>query len=276
MNKFEAPLNNWIELWKGAILYRSHYKEGKFSDPISLENLMNICNNSKCFKLDFKEIDGTLGFIPKNSKKHSQQSIIRRIGFDYFSLKRLEHAFQNPTILNHYFGEIDKNKETEALKALEGAWKFCNIIKNGFRNALNEGKCSIWARVGEQTAFYTQIPIDIFTNYKIKSWGVPNQRGKAIAVLKGSPTLYAIQVALNIKEEMLRSGAPGRPSSWDNIVEPYFQKRMEKEECKNSISKEALYLSNWLSTKCPEAHQIKPKTMENKIRAQFRDYKTKS
>lgn len=69
------------------------------------------------------------------------------------------------------------------------------------------------------------------------------------------------------------SGAPGRPTSWDHIVEPHFHERMENKLCETSVTKEAKYLSSWLKENHPDEPVIKPTTMENKIRDRYRSYK---
>ena len=50
---------------------------------------------------------------------------------------------------------------------------------------------------------------------------------------------------------------------------------MKNKLCETSVTNEAIYLSLWLKDNNPNEPVIKPTTMQNKIRDQYRAYKIK-
>ena len=65
------------------------------------------------------------------------------------------------------------------------------------------------------------------------------------------------------------TGAPGRPSSM-SLVTAKFRERCESSAAKPKLAEEAAELSNWLTASHPEWPQLKPKTISNSIRGEFR------
>jgi hypothetical protein len=67
-----------------------------------------------------------------------------------------------------------------------------------------------------------------------------------------------------------KTGAPGRPSS-KQLVTTKFDARRQRGETAKTVTLEAVALASWLSEKHPSAPQMTAKTIENQIRAAFRD-----
>ena len=67
-----------------------------------------------------------------------------------------------------------------------------------------------------------------------------------------------------------KTGAPGRPSS-KQLVTMEFSARRQRGETAKTVTLEAVALANWLSATHPSAPQMTAKTIENQIRAAFRD-----
>lgn len=65
------------------------------------------------------------------------------------------------------------------------------------------------------------------------------------------------------------SGAIGRPTSI-HLVRAQLQQRAQSGEMLPSLKAESRLLSNWLAVTHPHTHQIKPRSLENSIRAEFR------
>jgi hypothetical protein len=71
-----------------------------------------------------------------------------------------------------------------------------------------------------------------------------------------------------------RTGAPGRPTS-RHLVEREFRRRAEADDVCDTLRKEALTLSRWLETAHPGYAPMRPKTVENCIREEYRRLKVK-
>jgi hypothetical protein len=71
---------------------------------------------------------------------------------------------------------------------------------------------------------------------------------------------------------LLRTGAPGRPSSM-HLVEAAFDARCARGEVAASLTEEAESLADWLKRAHPSAPPLTPKTIQNNLRAAFRQYK---
>lgn len=65
------------------------------------------------------------------------------------------------------------------------------------------------------------------------------------------------------------SGAPGRPTSM-HLVEAEYRARWERDQVNVSISKESEGLSEWLAVSHPTEPRLKPKSIENHLRAEHR------
>jgi hypothetical protein len=66
-----------------------------------------------------------------------------------------------------------------------------------------------------------------------------------------------------------QSGAPGRPTSM-HLVEVEFRARWDRGDAKTSIGAEAQILSEWLQKKHPDAPQLTPKAIANRLRHEHR------
>jgi hypothetical protein len=71
---------------------------------------------------------------------------------------------------------------------------------------------------------------------------------------------------------LFRTGAPGRPTSM-HLIEAEFERRQSGSELKPSLAMEAEFLHRWLKTTYPGAPSASPRTIEGKIRAQYRIWK---
>jgi hypothetical protein len=71
------------------------------------------------------------------------------------------------------------------------------------------------------------------------------------------------------------TGTPGRPSSM-HIIETEFQRRAVEDSLASSLAAEANFLTAWFKQKYPDYPPITPKTIENRLRAQFREAKQKA
>jgi hypothetical protein len=70
----------------------------------------------------------------------------------------------------------------------------------------------------------------------------------------------------------LRSGTPGRPTAM-HLVQAEFDARCARGEVAASLTAEAQDLLNWLRRAHPSAPPLTPKTIQNNLRAAFRQYK---
>jgi hypothetical protein len=72
-----------------------------------------------------------------------------------------------------------------------------------------------------------------------------------------------------------QTGAPGRPTSM-HLVEAEYRARSDRGEAKTSIGAEAEWLAEWLQKKHPDAPQLTPKTIANRLRREHRERIAKS
>jgi hypothetical protein len=89
---------------------------------------------------------------------------------------------------------------------------------------------------------------------------------QADATLSASASLQP-QPALAVTP--LVTGAPGRPTSM-HLVEREYRDRWQRGEAKTGIGAEAKALAEWLRTEHPDAPQLKPKTIANRLRHEHR------
>jgi hypothetical protein len=66
------------------------------------------------------------------------------------------------------------------------------------------------------------------------------------------------------------TGAPGRPTSM-HLVEAEYRTRWDRGEAKTSIGAEAEWLAEWLRKRHPDAPQLTPKTIANRLRHEHRN-----
>ena len=71
---------------------------------------------------------------------------------------------------------------------------------------------------------------------------------------------------------LFRTGAPGRPTSM-HLIEAEFERRRSVNELKPSLAMESEFLHRWLTTTYPGAPPASARTIEGKIRAQYRIWK---
>jgi len=66
-----------------------------------------------------------------------------------------------------------------------------------------------------------------------------------------------------------RTGTPGRPGS-QHLVLDEFKRRAAKGRHEPTLAQESVVLSKWLAQVHPKAHPMKPRSVENAIRVQYR------
>lgn len=65
-----------------------------------------------------------------------------------------------------------------------------------------------------------------------------------------------------------RTGAPGRPGS-GHLIEEEFERRAASRAIEPTLSEQGRVLVDWLQETHPQVHPIKPRTVENMIRASY-------
>jgi hypothetical protein len=84
---------------------------------------------------------------------------------------------------------------------------------------------------------------------------------------------YVIEKLLPRKNSpFMPTGAPGRPSKGTHVIRIEFDRRRIANECKLLLRDEAAELEGWFRSCYPTAQPVKRKTIENNIRADFRQY----
>jgi hypothetical protein len=83
------------------------------------------------------------------------------------------------------------------------------------------------------------------------------------------------QVTMEEPLQVHHSGAPGRPSSM-HLVEAEYRARCDRGEAEASIGAEAKALAEWLQTKHPHVPQLKPKSIANRLRHEYRERTAKA
>lgn len=76
-------------------------------------------------------------------------------------------------------------------------------------------------------------------------------------------------------DQPARSGAAGRPSSM-HYVEPEFERRAQSGLMKPTLKQEAATLEKWLKATHPRAPSLKAKSIENRLRARYRQLQPRS
>ena len=74
----------------------------------------------------------------------------------------------------------------------------------------------------------------------------------------------------------LRTGGPGRPSSMKNLVLPEFERRLQQGLVAKTVREESRILAEWLHENHPSDPCPTPKTIENKIRDQHREWRAET
>lgn len=90
--------------------------------------------------------------------------------------------------------------------------------------------------------------------------------------------LAALSARVHAQEEelaKLRSGARGRPTSI-HLIEAEMWRRLESGAIHDKLADEAKALAEWLREAHPAAHPVKPKSIENRLRAIYRDAMAKA
>src|SRR5262249_39940011 len=78
-----------------------------------------------------------------------------------------------------------------------------------------------------------------------------------------------------INEDELPTGTAGRPTKGIHLIEAEFKRRVDADICEPNLKAEAKALHTWYGTEKPKAPQPTVKTIENKIRKPYRDWKNK-
>jgi len=74
----------------------------------------------------------------------------------------------------------------------------------------------------------------------------------------------------------MRTGAPGRPSMGMHIILAEFGRRRQAGLCEPLLRREAAILEKWFVASYPTAQPVTLKTIENKIRAGYRQWKNQT
>lgn len=85
---------------------------------------------------------------------------------------------------------------------------------------------------------------------------------------------FTVRTERSESTEWAGTGAPGRPTSID-LVRTEYRARCERGDVNHGIGEEAAELSRWLLLTHPAAPQLKPKTIENQLRADHRARQSK-
>lgn len=99
----------------------------------------------------------------------------------------------------------------------------------------------------------------------------PDFRG-SLASLAGEVVLTGIVVAE--APAMLKTGGPGRPTSISLALAEY-ERRRDNSECCATVSEEARVLHKWFLLHHPKQPANTVRTIENRIREDFRKHRTK-
>ena len=113
----------------------------------------------------------------------------------------------------------------------------------------------------------SKVTLQAFARWAIGiGWPVPEE----LVALAGDPVEDA---PYRNAKPFMPTGAPGRPSRGMHVVRAEFDRRRADDECEPSLRQEAAALERWFHQRYPEAGPLTAKTIENNIRADYRDWK---
>jgi len=133
--------------------------------------------------------------------------------------------------------------------------------RGGFNDALEDRR-----RRGVRWGRLMVLKADIARCWPFVSINANATLTQADATLSASASLQP-QPALAVTP--LVTGAPGRPTSM-HLVELQYRDRWQRGEAETGIDAEAEALAEWLRTEHPDAPQLTPKTIANRLRHEHR------
>lgn len=222
---FDAPRGGWLELWQGPLRFRATYDQGKFGPGHSFDDINKLgLGRSKDREIYTVRADPTDSAIViewqvglPGRKLPEFRYYDGRPGRDCYDRLRSDGPFRK-----RYFAHLPPDMRDRAVGAYATAVTIREWLEGEFFNAIREGQCEIWARVGSKVAPFRRIPADIFRAYKVKCWGYGSV-GAARAELEGAEPLFAIHVAPNgtsrTESRQDNNAKGGRPPEvdWDRM-----------------------------------------------------------
>ena len=193
----EAPRDGWLELWQGPLRFRATFDQGKFGPGHSFDDINKFgLGRSKDREIYTVRADPTDGAIvikwqvglPGRERPESRY-YDGEPGRDHYDRLRSDGSFRK-----RYFAHLPSDLRDRAVGAYATAVSVREWLEQEFFNAIHEGKCEIWARIGSKVAPFSRVSADVFRNYKVKCWGY-GKPGAAWAELEDCPPLYAIHLA---------------------------------------------------------------------------------
>jgi hypothetical protein len=186
-----------MELWEGPLRFRATFDRGKFGSGHSFDDInKNGLGRSKDREIYTVRVDSTDGAIViewhvglPGQKPQEVRYYDGHPGRALYNQLRDDGSFRK-----RHFGHLPIDLRDRAVGAYAIAVSIREWMELEFFNAVHEGQCEIWARIGSRVASFSHISADVFRAYKVKCWGYGNS-GAAWAELEGQPSLYSIHVA---------------------------------------------------------------------------------
>lgn len=150
-------------------------------------------------------------------------------------------------------------------------------IEEGIMSKLRRGLLTVWAREGSPVAPFRAVPASAWRTLKLDD--VVKGTAKAPGV-----SLFDIRVGIPVvaKEPepvpappLPETGAPGRPSHMHLIIAE-FKRRVEGGQLERSLAREAATLAGWFMANHPDKQPLTAKAIENKLRDDYREARTKA
>jgi hypothetical protein len=197
VNDFDAPQPRWLELWQGPLRFRATYERGQFGPGHSFEDInkhgLGRSKNRDIYTVRGDPGDGAIVIewhvgLPGRKRSESRY-------YDGHPKRELSNQLKDDRAFRkRYFGHLPAELRERAVGAYATAVTIREWLEQEFFNAVYEGQCEIWARIGSRVAPFSRISADVFRAHKVKCWGYGNP-GAAWAELKGESSLFAIHVA---------------------------------------------------------------------------------
>lgn len=150
-------------------------------------------------------------------------------------------------------------------------------IEEGLMSKLRRGLLTVWAREGSPIAPFRAIPASAWRTLKLDD--VVKGTAKAPGV-----TLFDIRAGVPVAEKapepvpappLPETGSPGRPSHMHFVVSE-FRRRVQAGQLEPSLAREAATLEAWFEANHPDKQPLTAKTIENKLRKDYRQAVTKA
>lgn len=143
-------------------------------------------------------------------------------------------------------------------------------LRTSLMSDLFEGRLRAYGRLREIVGTdLTPIPPD-YWNYV----GGINWATGVVSLIDGS-SIYSVHIIPPVgyerwNDQPQRSGLPGRPSAFNTFVRPYFHALVEFAELEDSLSGTARKIADWLKIRHPNAPPMSVRSIENRIRHDYR------